>query len=82
VRFYNLPVTTAVLVVGVQPDSPAATAGLQDGDLIVSFDDQPVGSVEQLHRLLGEERIDRWATITVLRRYERFEFAIRPTVAK
>ena len=82
VRFYNLPTTSAILVVGVEPEGPAAAAGIIDGDLIVSFDGQPVDSIEQLHRLLNEDRIDRTVAITVLRRYERFDLMIRPSPSK
>src|ERR1700754_2798206 len=37
VRHFNLPVESALLVLGVEPGSPASRAGLQDGDLIVDF---------------------------------------------
>jgi S1-C subfamily serine protease len=78
VRFYKLPEKTAILVVGVEPASPAATAGVQDGDLIIALGDQPVANVDQLHRLLTDQLIGSDTTITVLRRYERFELPIRP----
>lgn len=78
VRFYKLPEKTAILVVGVEPGSPAAAAGVQDGDLIVGLGDQPVASVDQLHRLLTDQVIGVDTKLTVLRRYERFELPIRP----
>ena len=82
VRFYDLPVTSAILVLSIEPNSPAAKAGVQDGDLMIGFDGQPVGTVEQLHRLLNEDRIDREATLVVLRKYERFELTVTPTASK
>jgi S1-C subfamily serine protease len=78
VRFYKLPEKTAILVVGVEPSSPAAAAGVQDGDLIVALGDRPVANVDQLHRLLTEDLIGSDTKLTVLRRYERFELPIRP----
>ena len=53
VRFYGLPLETAVLVVSVEKNSPAARAGLREGDLIVAFNDQPIGSVHHLHKSFG-----------------------------
>jgi S1-C subfamily serine protease len=78
VRFYKLPEKTAILVVGVEPGSPAAAAGVQDGDLIVALGPQPIAHVDQLHRLLTAELIGSDTKLTVLRRYERFELPIRP----
>src|SRR5262249_51418825 len=42
VRFFNLPVETGVLVVSVEPNSPAERAGLQEGDIVTGFGDQTV----------------------------------------
>ncbi|HZS60450.1 MAG TPA: trypsin-like peptidase domain-containing protein [Gemmatimonadaceae bacterium] len=48
---------TGVLVTNIEPGSPAANAGLVDGDVIVRFNDEPVRNVDDLHRVLTEERI-------------------------
>ena len=48
-------------------DSPAAEAGLEDGDLIISFDGEPVRSASQLRRLLRETPAGRRIEIEVLR---------------
>ena len=42
-----------VLVRSVQPDSPAAKAGLKAGDVIVKLNDQPVHSVADLRTKLA-----------------------------
>jgi len=39
-------------------------AGLQAGDLVVSFDDQPVNGIDDLHRLLTAERIGAASRLT------------------
>lgn len=45
---------TGVLVTDVQPDSPAADAELQRGDLILEVNRQPVGSVAELQEALAK----------------------------
>src|SRR6185295_3519068 len=43
---------SAVEIQAVEPGSPAARAGLLDGDLVVRFGDAQIGSVDELHRVL------------------------------
>jgi len=57
----------ALLVVGVTAGGPAAQAGVLVGDLLLTFDGEPVSSPEQLlGRLLGD-RVGRSAKLRVLR---------------
>ncbi|HMF97657.1 MAG TPA: S1C family serine protease [Vicinamibacterales bacterium] len=57
----------ALLVVGVTGGGPAAQAGVLVGDLLLTFDGEPVSSPEQLlGRLLGD-RVGRSAKLRVLR---------------
>jgi S1-C subfamily serine protease len=60
----------------VEPDGPAARAGLATGDIIVAFDGSAVTGVDDLHRLLTADRIGVPATIVVLRGAERLELPI------
>jgi S1-C subfamily serine protease len=57
----------ALLVVGVTEDSPAATAGLLVGDVVVAFDGHPVESPEELLDLLGGDRAGRTVPVRILR---------------
>jgi S1-C subfamily serine protease len=57
----------AVRVESVEADSPAARAGVQVGDRIVSFDGVPVDSIDRLHQLLDDRRIGRAGELVVLR---------------
>jgi S1-C subfamily serine protease len=69
----------AVLVTGLAPRSPAQAAGLRLRDLIIDFAGSPVTSVDDLHRQLTPDRIDRTSSIAVVRDGERLTFPIIPT---
>jgi S1-C subfamily serine protease len=78
VRFYNLPRETGVLVVSVEKDSPAQRAGLREGDLIIAFNEQPIGSIHELHKMLMGEQIGVEAKLLIIRHTEKLVLAITP----
>jgi S1-C subfamily serine protease len=78
VRYYDLPAATGVLVIGIEPSSPAAAAGLVEGDLLVAFNQAPLPSVDTLHKMLTEEQIGKKVVLTVLRGTERKEINVIP----
>ena len=59
------------VVEGVEEDSPAAEAGLEEGDVIVTFDGDAVRSVAELVRLVRETPAGRSVTVEVVRDGER-----------
>jgi S1-C subfamily serine protease len=82
VRFYGLPLETAVLVVSVEKNSPAERAGLHDGDLIVAFNCQSIGSVHHLHKILVGDQIGVSASLTIIRHTEKLELPILPAESR
>ncbi len=78
VRFYGLPLDTGVLVVSVEKNSPAERAGLRQGDLIVAFNSQPIGTVHHLHKVLVGEQINVSANLTIIRHTEKLDVQILP----
>ena len=56
-----------LLVASVSDGGPAATAGMLVGDVLLSFDGQPIESPEELLDLLVGDRIGRRVTLDVLR---------------
>ncbi len=81
-RMLRLPAETALLVMFVEPDSPAAAAGLHERDIIVGYGVHPVTSVDDLHRLLTEEQIGVPAPVTVIRNGEQRVVSIVPAPAR
>jgi S1-C subfamily serine protease len=69
---------SGVLVISVEPSSPAERAGVEERDLLVEFDGQGVSSIDDLHRMLSAESIGRTAVIVVIRRSERVTLRIVP----
>jgi S1-C subfamily serine protease len=77
-RANQLAVASGVLVTSIEKKSPAEAAGLQEGDVILGFGGTAVSGVDDLHRLLSEERIGVPAPLVVLRRGRRTSLAITP----
>lgn len=82
VRFYDLPKETGVVVLSIEPGSPALRAGLREGDVMVALESQSVAGVDDLHRLLTEVRVGVSCAVTVLRRTEKLELQVVPEEAK
>jgi len=78
VRFYDLAVESGALVLSVEKDSPAQTAGLRENDVIIAFGETPVSTVDDLHRLLTEEQIGSRSELTVIRGTEKVALTIVP----
>jgi S1-C subfamily serine protease len=78
IRFYNLPRETGVLVVSVEKNSPAAHTGLREGDVIVAFNEQPISSIHELHKILVAEQIGVPAKLLIIRHTEKLELSILP----
>jgi len=70
VRAHQLSYERGITVTAVSEGSAAAEAELRPGDVIVEFAGEPVRGVDDLHRLLTEERIGQLVAIKILRRGE------------
>jgi S1-C subfamily serine protease len=81
VRFYQLPVETGVLVVSFETNgeaSAAREAGMVAGDLMVEFDGLPIRGIDDLHRLLTDERIGKRVPVTVIRGVQKLTVELVP----
>jgi S1-C subfamily serine protease len=82
VRYHHLAKEFAVEAISVDRQGPAAEAGLQEGDLIVAINGQPLTSVDDLHRFLADWPIGEPVALTVIRGLERLDLKVRPGEAK
>src|SRR5262245_43275901 len=78
VRFHELARETGVRVQSTAPDGAARAAGMLSGDIIVAVDGVAVGDVDELHRLMTEERVGKPVPITVLRLSQKLNIAVTP----
>lgn len=78
VRFYNLEVPSGVLVTLIETGSPAERAGIHEGDLIVGFHGHPIAGIDDLHRLLTDERLGIATPMSIIRGTEKISVEIVP----
>jgi len=64
---YGLSQTHGVRVSAVEADSPAARAGVREGDVIVGLDGLVIDSVDKLHQALDASRLHRDCAMKLLR---------------
>ncbi len=68
IRYFKLTQTKGILIQNVEPKSPAEKAGLRSGDVLLKFNDTPIGSVDDLHRCLSGKTIGQLNTLLFQRR--------------
>jgi S1-C subfamily serine protease len=78
VRYYNLAVESGILIVSFEDKSPARNAGLREGDIIIGFDDHPTAGIDDLHKLLTEDRIGNKASVLIMRNTEQLRLEVVP----
>jgi S1-C subfamily serine protease len=78
VRYHNIAVESGVFVVATEQGSPAAKSGVQEGDVIVAYDDLPIAGIDDLHRLLTDQKVGVESKLTVIRRNEKLTLSITP----
>jgi len=77
-RALDLEATAGVLVIAVEPGGPADRAGLREGDVIVGFEGLAIEGIDDLHRLLTEERVGVASSLAVVRRSETIDLEVVP----
>ncbi len=67
----QLSTSRGVLVTGIEPGSPAETAGVQRGDLIAELDHERLGSTAQLRNLVATRGAEGEIELVIVRAGER-----------
>ena len=82
VRFHELARESGVRVQSTAPDGAAREAGILSGDIVVAVDGRPVGDIDDMHRLMTEERVGIAVPVTLLRGVQKRELTIVPREMK
>jgi S1-C subfamily serine protease len=77
-RAHGIAAASGILVTSIEPASPAATAGFLERDIVLAFAGTPVAGVDDLHRLLTDDRIGVPTPVIVLRRGARRQLVVMP----
>jgi Do/DeqQ family serine protease len=78
----QIPEVNGVLVMRVVPNSPAASAGIRRGDVIVQIDGEPITSAEQLQNIVEDTRIGQVLQVKVQRGNQTQQLSIRTAELK
>ena len=77
---FNLDRPRGALVAQILPDSPAASAGFKQGDIILRYGGEPVEDSSQLPRMIGVTPVGKTVAMSILRNGEPLE--IKATIAR
>ncbi len=72
----GMQASSGLIVLSVEPGSPADQAGLQLGDVLVSLDGKPVSDIDELQIVLRGETVGRTVRAVLMRAGERVEAQI------
>ncbi|MCF2447757.1 trypsin-like peptidase domain-containing protein [Dyadobacter sp. CY345] len=81
-QHYKLPNHQGIFVTHIEVNSPASRSQLQEGDIIVSFNDKPVSSSNELFKQLTHREVLSITNISVIRHTELLNFIIVPMEKK
>lgn len=73
----QIPEINGVFVMRVVPNSPAASAGVRRGDVIVQIDGKPITSAEQLQNVVEDSRLGQVLKLKVQRGNETQQLSVR-----
>jgi len=81
-QHYNLSNRKGLFVTKIEPDSPASRSQLEEGDIIISFNQKHVSNTQELFKELTKPGILSLVDISVIRHTELLNFSIAPVENK
>ncbi|GAC1391499.1 MAG: trypsin-like peptidase domain-containing protein [Vulcanimicrobiaceae bacterium] len=82
IRRHDLQQKTALLVASVEPGSPAETARIYEGDVIVGFDAGALHGIDDLHKLLTLADLSQSHKLSIIRKHKQLTTYVLPTEAR
>jgi len=76
-RYLGLQTDRGVVVLSVMPDSPAASAGLREGDVILSIDGEQITNSDQLRSAVFARQIGDTLTFAIQRGTEQLDLQVK-----
>jgi S1-C subfamily serine protease len=77
-RRVGIEMGSGVEILALEPGGPADAARLEIEDVVVSFGDESIGSVDDLHKLLTEHPVGKTVTVGIVREGQRLERTVVP----
>ena len=77
-RRVGIEMGSGVEILALEPGGPADRAGLEIEDVIVSFGDESVASVDDLHKYLTQQPVGKAFQVSVVREGRRVELTVVP----
>ena len=73
---FGLPDSGGALVASVTPDGPAERAGLESGDVIVRFNDNPIDEMRKLPRVVADTDVGQTVEVVIIRNGQEMTFDV------
>lgn len=77
-RHHRLPNDKGLFVVSIEPNSPASRSQIREGDILVSFNNKPVNTLQELFKQLTRKDILTLVDVGVVRHTELLNLAVFP----
>jgi S1-C subfamily serine protease len=65
-----------VQIIGIEAEGPADRAGIREGDIVISLDDQKISTIDEIHQLLTRRPPGSPVAVNVLRRGQKRSYTI------